>query len=66
MVVTIFPDSSGEESILNFKTKNAELHGLKFRIDFNYIPVNKNDNFHSIIYKLENSLVFKIKYGVIL
>lgn len=60
-VVTIFPDASGVEHILNCKTKLSYSHSLKLRVDFNYIPIDKNDDWDSIIYKLEKQPHFQNK-----
>ncbi len=58
-VVTIFPDSSDATHILNCKVKRADSDGLKFRVDFNYIPISKNDDWDILLDKLHKQSNFQ-------
>lgn len=58
-IVTIFPDSSDIEHTLNCKAKISYRHSLKFRVDFDYIPINKDADFETILDKLRKQSNFQ-------
>ena len=58
-IVTILPDSSDVEYILKCKAKISYRRSLKFGVDFNYIPINKNADFETILDKFRTQSNFK-------